>query len=113
MIANFSDFLKRDSKRKKAENQLREIFTYASGKRNSFAIWLEPQTKAVVGLSGIAQWIKKLFGGPWNLFGQLDIGLTNEKPVYTTKAKFISLQKADIKPMARLAALLITLREEL
>lgn len=64
VLANFSGFLQGDGKWKEALPQFDSLFVHARA-RNSFVIWIEPQTNKVLGPSGFFSraiaWFKKLF----------------------------------------------------
>jgi hypothetical protein len=70
LLANFSGFLQKDSKWKKAVSQFDELFRY-SRDDNSIAIWIEPEMNTVIRTGGffprVLEWfteqVRKFMGG--------------------------------------------------
>lgn len=62
ILANFSNFLEKANKWAKAAPQFEEIFRH-SRDQDSFAVWIEPSSKAVKNgfFSGLSQWFARLF----------------------------------------------------
>ncbi|WP_423933735.1 hypothetical protein [Comamonas sp. 23] len=64
VLANFSGFLQREGKWKEALPQFESLFIHGRA-HNSFVLWIEPQTNAVLGSGGFfgraIAWFKKLF----------------------------------------------------
>lgn len=64
VLANFSGFLQREGKWKEALPQFESLFLHGRA-HNSFVLWIEPQTNAVLGSGGFfgraITWFKKLF----------------------------------------------------
>jgi hypothetical protein len=64
VLANFSGFLQGEGKWKEAIPQFESLFVHGRA-RNSFVLWIEPQTNKVLGSGGFfgraLAWFKKLF----------------------------------------------------
>lgn len=64
VLANFSGFLQGEGKWKEARPQFESLFVHGRA-HNSFVLWIEPQTRKVLGLdaffSRAIDWFKKLF----------------------------------------------------
>lgn len=64
VLANFSGFLQKEGNWDNALPQFQSLFVHGR-ENNSYAIWIEPQTKQVDGssgfFSGALEWFKKLF----------------------------------------------------
>lgn len=89
IVANFSGFLEKDSKRKAAKNQIEELFRYASG-INNVAIWIEPQMNKVINSSGlftnIIKWVTDLFSD----FSRINTDGDSSEPFLLSKCRFRS-----------------------
>lgn len=67
VVCNFSGVLKHGNNRKRALPQLNELLRFASGKRWSSALWIEPQTNAAK--NELFPWLAKLADGVRDVLG--------------------------------------------
>ena len=86
VVANFNGFLERAGKRKEAENQLSELFRYASGER-SFALWIEPPMNTAISEGGLYSWLRRQFTSIWKTYGSTEID-SNEGKTYVSESRF-------------------------
>ncbi|MDI1308873.1 MAG: hypothetical protein PSV17_05505 [Methylotenera sp.] len=87
VVANFSGFLERESKRKDAKKQLDELFRYASGER-SFALWIEPHMNSATSGGGLLSWIHRQFTTIWKGFGTTEVNGEDENS-YISESRFL------------------------
>ena len=104
VVANFSGFLATSGKQKAASPQLEELFRHASGD-GSVAIWIEPQTAAVVSESGLFAALKRLAKEQWHRFMSVNTDGLSNASFLTSEIKFQSTLTPDRLRPVRLAVM--------
>lgn len=108
LVANFSGFLERESKRSAAEPQLEELFRYTSGPQCA-ALWIEPNMTRVTNSSGTFAWLLAKAKSTWRHFMSL-VGLSDDTPShFISSARFREPLDPALTPNVRIAVMPIVL----
>lgn len=101
LVANFSDFLERNRKRKEAMPQLDALFLQLSGK-DAIAVWIEPNTNLAGGLlASLASWAKTA----WARFAAVVGASDDSSPVFRGDSLFQPAGLGDKLATVRMAIL--------
>jgi hypothetical protein len=87
LVANFSGHLIGNKQLKVADPQLYELFKYFSGD-DSFAVWIEPNTKDATAAHGLLSWLSRQASSKWSWFAKLGKGLNDAASAFKSEAKF-------------------------
>lgn len=111
IVANFSGFLERESKRTAAEPQLEEIFRYTSGP-NCAALWIEPNMNRVTASGGTFAWVVAKVKETWRQFMSV-VGVSDGTDShFTSSARFREPLAPGITPNVRIAVMPIRLEHQ-
>lgn len=108
LVANFSDALQREGKRKEAFKQLEEIFRYVSG-ANSTAVWIEPDMNMTTEKGGLFAWLRSSFASLWKRVSGPDPQTSPEEPAHRCEAEFVLPLRPELSNRVRIAVLPISL----
>ena len=106
VVANFSGTL-RGQKRKEAQDQLEEVFRYASG-ANSTAVWIEPDMNISMDKGGLFNWIRQGFASLWNRLAGPGPEPGADEPAHRCEACFVLPLKPDTTNRVKLAVMPIS-----
>lgn len=106
VIANFSGFLKRTEKLKKALPKIEELFRYASGPNtNNIAIWIEPQMNVAVAEGGLFAVLKNWVANNWHRYVQINLGGEGARSYLQSECQFQSPLNPSQTHFVRLAVM--------